>query len=257
MGVAKSVKRRSALAAALASTADGETITIDEMMLLWGVSKGTFVNTRNLIPFFPEASFVGDRGVINYPRRESLEALIKWETRGDEGEKTKSARLRKMMGHSDDDDAESIISMSDMAKASQLRAQIEERMVVQRELVSRADEQKTAARVFEILSRNLSRLGSVIDPNGREKPEVRARLDQNGSNLLLALHREMATALGDVDVGSIIAAANRGGSGKSGKSGPSGKRRRSMADPLGHAPAKRRSIDKPVGNRTPANKRDK
>lgn len=254
MGVAKSINRRKALAEALKSTAKGETITLDEMMILWGVSKGTFVNTRNLIPYFPEAAFVGAKNVINWPRKEALEALTKWEMRGDGEAKAKTQRLNKMMGLDSEEGEDSIISISEMSKASGLRADVEERMIRQGELVPISDNRRVAGRVFEIISRNLSRLGSVIDPNGREKPELRARLDQNGSNLLLAIHRELSLALGDEYVRQSISTTAGSGPRIAGKPRPPRGPKRSMVEPIGHAVTKRQRIDKPVGNRKPADK---
>ncbi len=254
MGVAKSINRRKALAEALESTVKGETITLDEMMILWGVSKGTFVNTRNLIPYFPEAAFVGARNVINWPRKEALEALIKWEMRGDGEAKAKTQRLNRMMGLENGEDDEAIISISEMSKASGLRADIEERMIRQGELVPISENRRVAGRVFEIISRNLSRLGSVIDPNGREKPELRARLDQNGSNLLLAIHRELALALGDEYVRQPVAAAVGSGPRVAGKPRAPRGPKRSLVEPIGHAVTKRQRVNKSVGNRAPADK---
>lgn len=194
MPVAKSVKRRSALRAALASTAENETITIDEMMVLWGTSKGTFVNTRNLIPHFPDAKFVGDRGVIHYPRKEAIEALIAWEERDDTAMAQKSERLNKLLGISDQE-AVATPSLSDMAKASALRAEADARMVQQRLLIPKAEVQRTAARVLEIVSRTLGHLDAIADPHGKLAPATRTNLKIVGEQAQLRVYGELKDML--------------------------------------------------------------
>jgi hypothetical protein len=253
-----SVQRRARLAAALDSSVDGEFVTLDDMMAVWGVSKGTMVNTIKMIPFFPPQDHVGERNRVYYKRREALAALQKWEHRGDHVNADRQRRLNKIMGITDEEEA-GALPIGDMMKASALRAEMEQRMVAQRALVAKADVANTGARVFEIISRLLSNLGTVVDPNGIYPAAVREAADAAGHQRLLRIHAEMKDMLaGNVhDAQPDGDRKARGGSRKPGNARPSGGRGGGMGKPAGHAPAAGRDNDKSVGAKRPVRQRAK
>lgn len=250
MPIASPIQRRAALQAALKSTTRGETITIDEMMVIMSMAKGTFVNHRNSIPYFPDASVVGARGRLLYPRKKALEALWKWETRGDVVEKKLDARRKALLGQRDEVAEAVSLPLSEMARASTLMADRDARLVQQRQLIALRDAQITAARVFESVQRLLSRLGAAVDPTGEFSGEIHARLDKAGRDLLLQVHKDMKDMLAP-DATDRPSDAGRIGSGPRKPRAPraprpSGKR---VAKPARHAAAKRADRNNTVGDR--------
>lgn len=190
----KSLGRRQRIKIAMDETVDGETITIDEMMVVMGLSKPSFVNLRDQVDRafgFPKVLSEGRKHF--YPRQPALQALLNWETRGDQASADKDARMRKLLGISDS--TTPLISISDLEKASRLRAEIDQRLVDQGKLVAVADLQRTASLLYSVFSRPLSNLGTVLDPNGTYPAKVREGLDKLGKDLLLRMHKELGDKL--------------------------------------------------------------
>jgi hypothetical protein len=187
---AKRTLRRNRIAEALDSAVEGETIMLLELAKIWGVGKPAFVNERDRIPDFPPA--VVDGKTYLYPRIPALERLDQWERRADAANAKRHDRLAALVGMELD---ESAFSITDLQKANQLRLDIEERMKAQGLLVSKAEMQKTAGKIAEILQRNLSALGTAVDPNGQFPPEVAKAADEAGERILLLIHAQMKDML--------------------------------------------------------------
>lgn len=190
-GISESVDRRRRLEEARRTAAAGETITNTEMMNIWGVSKGRWTDIRNNIPDFPTPIVTGNKQL--YPRLASLDLMWAWETRGDQVAEVKKKRMAALLGVDEVDG--SMPNLSDMAKASALRAEIETRMIAQGDLVPRAQVRRLSSQIGEFLSRRLSSLGSVLDPNGKWTPEARDAADKAGQEWLLRIYDEMKDML--------------------------------------------------------------
>ena len=233
-GITESVDRRRRLQEELATATDGETITNTEMMNLWGVTKGRWSDLRNRMPDFPMPIVSG--GVQLYPRQTALERMWAWETRNDKTDKEKARRMAALLGV--DDFSGVLPSMSEMQKASQLRAEIEARMIAQGQLVRRGDVASLLARVFELQSKRLSSLGTLIDPNGAYPQELRDAADAAGNSLLMAMHGELKHMLGgDAAAGPGQHRSDRGGSAQSNQTGASRPTRGRRSKSSGHAAA--------------------
>jgi hypothetical protein len=77
-----SVARRADLKAAIKRFRKDETITLEDLARLWGVSKARFINIRSDIAEFPDP--VGKQGnAILYEAKGALECLLRHETRND------------------------------------------------------------------------------------------------------------------------------------------------------------------------------
>lgn len=187
---AKRVLRRNRIDEALETAVEGETIMLLELAKIWGVGKPAFVNERDRIPNFPAA--IVDGKTYLYPRVKALEVLNAWERRADEANAKKTDRLAALVGFELDGSG---ISISDLQKSNQLRLDIEERLKAQKLLVAKPDMQQLAGKVFEILSRGLSALGTAVDPNGQFPPEVAKAADAAGEELLLRIHALMKDML--------------------------------------------------------------
>jgi hypothetical protein len=187
---AKRQLRRNRIAEALASAVDGETIMLLELAKIWGVGKPAFVNERDRIPDFPPALIDGKTYL--YPRVRALEVLDAWERRADAANAKRTDRLAALVGMELEDTA---FSISDLQKANQLRLDIEERLIAQGLLVAKTDMQRVAGKIAEILQRNLSALGTAVDPNGQYPPEVAKAADEAGERILLLIHSQMKDML--------------------------------------------------------------
>lgn len=184
--------RRERLRIALDTAVEGETIKLDELAKVWGVGKPAFVNVRDRIDHFPAATIDGKTHF--YPRLKALQSLDRWERREDANNADKNNRIAQLIGV--ESAGAATMSLSDLTKASALRAEMEERMRAQGQLVAFAKLQTTAGKVFELLSRGLSNMGTVMDPNGAWSSDDRERADKHGRALLLRLHGEMKDMLG-------------------------------------------------------------
>lgn len=182
--------RRQRIAEAQRTAAKGETIGLAELAKVWGVGKPAFVNTRDLIPSFPPATINGKEYL--YPRIEALAALDAWERRADAANAQRADRIAALIGFKPDDDN---LSISDLQKAYNLGVELEQRMIAQGQLVPRSEVNATAGKVFQLLSRFLSDLGTTVDPNGQFPPAVREAADKGGQDLLLRIHAEMRDML--------------------------------------------------------------
>lgn len=220
---AKDMARRARIETALAEAKTGQTIELLELAKIWGVGKPAFVNIRDKIdPPFPAPTVDGK--LYRYPRKKALQALDRWERRGDSAAAEKADRLARLVG-ADPETATSAFSISDLQKAHNLRIEMEARMREQGLLLARAEVQATAGKVFEILSRALSSLGTLVDPNGQWAPEDRAAADKAGEDLLLRIHAEMRHLLTpDATVSAPRPDRNGSATGGAGRSGVSGKR---------------------------------
>jgi hypothetical protein len=187
---AKRDLRRRRLAEAMSTAVEGEHIMLAELAKIWGVGKPAFVNIRDTIPDFPGA--LVDGKTYFYPRVKTLGVLDAWERRGDVENAKKNDRFSALIGMELTD---STFSITDLQKANQLRLDIEERMKAQGLLVSKTEMQRTAGKIAEILQRNLSALGTAVDPNGQYPPEVAKAADEAGERILLLIHAQMKDML--------------------------------------------------------------
>jgi hypothetical protein len=211
-GISESVDRRQRMEEARRTAVDGETITNNEMMNIWGVTKGRWTDIRNRIPDFPVP--VTNGNVQFYPRVAALDRMWAHETRGDQVAATKAKRVAALLGVEQPDGA--MPSLSDMQRASALRAEIETRMIAQGELVPRAQVRRLSSQIGEFLSRRLSSLGSVLDPNGKWSPEMREAADKAGQDWLLRMYADLRHMLEpDADAQPPDAGEDRGRSAKS------------------------------------------
>lgn len=226
---AKDMARRARLQTALDSAKANQTIELLELAKIWGVGKPAFVNVRNRIADFPTADVDGK--TYRYPRKKALQALDRYERRHDAAAEDKAERLARLVG-ADPAAGATAFSVSDLQKTSQLRVEMEQRMREQGMLIARADVQQTAGAVFEILSRALSALGTLIDPNGQKTPEERAALDKAGDDVLLRIHAQMRHLLApDAVVRPTGSSGNRSEPGGAGGHGVLGKRGRGVPKP--------------------------
>jgi hypothetical protein len=165
-----------------------------------------------------------------YPRRESLDAMWQWEVRNDQIAADKQARIARLLGVENQDTT--MPSITDMAKASQVRGEIEQRMVFQRQLLATNEVTRVASKIFELLSSRLGNLGTVLDPNGALAASQRDAVDKLGSDLLLRMHAELR----DMLVGDAGLKPTRSGNpgsrpGRAGAASTSRKRGRRVAKP--------------------------
>lgn len=206
------------LQAAIRRAKKGDALSLTELAMIWGVSKGAFVNVRQKMVGFP-AGEQGPGNSILYPAAEALKIMLDYETRADEEERERQSRAAAIMGLNRKNGrrpkAEVFLPPSELLKLSRLRAEIEERERNQGEFVPRSDVRSTAARIYAVLSEHLGQLELRVDPNGLLPAETRNRIGAEGRKALLAIHSELSDMLGaDVDHGPGRTETARGPAGK-------------------------------------------
>ncbi len=239
------IRRRARIKEALRTTTKGETITLDELTAVYGLtSKGAFVNIRNVITDFPDPQVSGKRHF--YDRHLALQALDRFERRGDAVAAAKSDRIKALLGI--ETGGEALLNISDLQKASALRAEMEQRMKEQGLLIPVSEVQASYSRIFEILSRPLGNLGTVLDPNGLWPMEQRDAADKAGHEILLQLHAEVKDKLAPH---AVITRPNRATkarkpAARSDAVEDGRKGRPGNPKPARHSPARKGRVDKPV-----------
>lgn len=188
--------RRADLVAALKQFKKGESISLEDLGALWGVSKARFVNVRNEIPDFPEP--IGKQGnALLYDARPAIECLVKRIERTNKASSARSAKVAQILGGRDaDHDEDDSLPPSEMLALSRAGAEIEKRRRAQGELVLASQVHEAAGKVFGYLSQVLGKLTNSVDPNGRMAPAARQLIDAAGKDLLLRMHDDLSDMLG-------------------------------------------------------------
>lgn len=181
----------------------GQKLSLTELAALFGVAKGTFVNTRNKIAAFPDPE-QGSGNQILYPAKAAIKALLDYETRADDEELERQKQAAAIIGAAErprgKKKTDVFLPPSEMLKLSRLRAEIEERQRQQGEYVPISEMRNLAARIYGVLNDQLSQLELRVDPNGLLPAEVRLKVSELGRAAMLEIHRDMSDTLGvDVD----------------------------------------------------------
>jgi phage terminase Nu1 subunit (DNA packaging protein) len=194
-GGKSSIARRADLAAALKSFKKREHITIEDLALLWGVTKARFVNLRGQIADFP-LPIGKDGNALLYEARPAIESLLRYESRNDTATAARSSKVARILGASAPDE-ESALPASEMLALARARAEVQKQQKEQGTLVTFAEVQEVAAEVFGEISNVLGKLSDSVDPNGKLPATVRAILDDLGKDLLLRSYNRMNDMLSD------------------------------------------------------------
>jgi hypothetical protein len=192
-----SIARRADLQAALKQfRKKGETIALQDLATLWGVTKARFINLRAQITGFPEP--VGkDGNALLYQAKPALEALLQYETRNDGVTARKASKIARILGATASEPDDDMLPPSEMLALARARAEIHKQLQEQGLLVLFADVQETMADVFGFLSNILNKLSDSVDPNGRLPGPVRGTLDALGNDLLLRTYKDLNDMLAD------------------------------------------------------------
>lgn len=192
--------RRADLEAAIKRCKTADILTLDGLAAVWGTSKSNFTNTLRLIekmfempPYKP-----GPQGVHIYPARRALKVLLAYETRRDAADADIQKRQAAILGKGQrkrEKPEEALIPMSDLAVASRVMAETEERERVQGLYTALEDQARTAGMVFAGLSNFLSTLHISIDPNGKLPPQVREMVKAGAKKENLRIHKLMKDML--------------------------------------------------------------
>lgn len=226
-----STQRRADVQAALKHfrKAKDKDVTLDDLALLWGVTKARFLNVVRPIPDWPEPK--GKRGNQHiYDAVACLESLLAWETRNDQAESGQRAKIAKILGRqSAGDEPDSTLPPSEILKLARARAEIEERLIAQGHLHLASECEATTERVYSIISAPLGNLAQAVDPNARLPASVRETLLKLGRALNLRIYDELRDMLGgDVDQRPSRAKTPRKRTDRARRTAPSRKRQ----DPL-------------------------
>jgi hypothetical protein len=199
-------------------------LSLDDLSILYGLTKPAFVNLRKTVEGFPDPS--ERRGnSFWYPAYEAVSALLTYVERH---EKTTKGRAKKFSdlvqptvnGHAFADEP---LTAREQLQAYELRKLLIEEEVAQG-VLHRADHCAAVSdRVFSLISSTFgSRLADALDPNGKWDPEVREALDKLGEKLTLQVYEQMK----DMLTAGVVEHVDRKSAGPSGAPKP---RRRARA----------------------------
>lgn len=190
------VARRADLKAALKQFRKGQTITLEDLALLWGVTKARFINIRATIADFPDP--IGKQGnAILYEARAVLDCLLRHETRNDRAESSKSKKIARILGGSGETTEDDPLPATEMLALARAGAEVDKRLREQGLLVKFSDVQEIAQEVFGEISAFLSKLSDTIDPNGKMPTTVRSLIDASGKDALLRIYNRLNDMLTD------------------------------------------------------------
>jgi len=198
--------------ALLKKTRKGQVLSLQECADIWGVTKPRFVNKRKEMDF-PEHVSVKNNAHV-FDRREVLKTMKAFLERHEKAAESKAERLSKLTGAPDQmaSNIRGDLSIAELAKANQMRAQFEQEAIEQGKLVLAEDVSFVLGAVFSELSEFMSNLSNFIDPHGRLPPELRKMVDKNGSDQLLSTHRRLKRFLTSDAVDKPTGKAARGSS---------------------------------------------
>ena len=75
----------------------GDLLSLTDCAMIWGISKGAFVNVRNRMATFPDGQ-EGAKNTILYPAVAALNAMLEHETRADAAEQERQQRAAAILG---------------------------------------------------------------------------------------------------------------------------------------------------------------
>lgn len=194
------LNRRADLEAALARCKPGDVISLQDLATLYGTSKQNFTNLLRQIErmFDMPAWTIGPRGIHVYPAAKAIRVIIAYEKRNDAQAATLQERTARILGNGKRKPGaaqDAMLPISEMAVASRVMAETEQRERDQGLHTSLADQASTAGEVFGMISGFLSELEAEIDPNGELPMKVRAKLREGGNKLALKIHGRMKDML--------------------------------------------------------------
>lgn len=204
-----SPKRRQDLAAALKRVKAEDVLTLEELALLWGVTKPRFVSERNLMATFPDHIKQGN--VYFYPAKAAIQAMLDHETRHDKMNRDRAAIAARILGKGRQEEVDSAgHSVNELATLNRMATEMEEREREQGKYIPAAEVARVCGEVFSEISEFMSSLDAKVDPNGLLPLEIRAMILSNGKDALLRLHRLMRDMLrADADDKPTRTAARR------------------------------------------------
>jgi hypothetical protein len=186
-----------------------ETITLEDLARLWGVSKARFINIRSDIADFPDP--VGKQGnaILYEPRRARAPAAPRNPQRSGDGRPIVEGRAdpRRRQG--------TAMTKTTRCRRRNAGARPRRRRAPTSACASRGAgsvHRRSAGRVevFGEISSTLSKLSDVVDPNGKLPSHVRDLVDGGGKEVLLRIYNRLNDMLGwNADLDVHPAAANR------------------------------------------------
>lgn len=172
-------------------------LSLDELAILYGLSKGAFVNLRKMIPDFPDPAERKSNAYF-YPAHAAVSALLAYVTRHEETQADHARRLRALAGPPQDlgDGDAPTLTANEQLKAYDLRQKLKEEAIEQGHLHRSDHCAAVSERVFSLISRTFGKPSDSMDPNGRWPAAVRAQIDKAGEALVLQCYNQMRDMLG-------------------------------------------------------------
>lgn len=194
------LSRRQDLEAAIARCKPKDVITLQGLADAYGTSKSNFTNVlRQIERMFDMPPYqAGPKGVHVYPAAKALKVVLAFETRNDAASDELQKRQAAILGKGEkrkDRPTEQLIPLGDMAIASRVMAETEERERMQGLYCALEEQARVAGVVFSAISNFMSTLHITIDPNGKLPAAVRALVKTNAHKENLRIHREMKDIL--------------------------------------------------------------
>lgn len=198
-------------------------LSLDDLAILYGLTKPAFVNLRKTVDGFPDPC--EQRGnAFFYPAYKAVCALLAYVTRHETAKESHAKRFSSLVAPPVDGDTGNAapLTASEQLKAWELRDRLLQEAVAQGHLHRNEDCAAVADKVFSLISRTFAAPSDSLDPNGLWPADIRAEIDKAGEALVLQTYNQMRDMLSpDANQrhsGSSAPGSARGGARKARKS---------------------------------------
>jgi hypothetical protein len=173
-------------------------LSLDELAVLYGLTKPAFVNLRKTIDGFPDPA-KREGNAYFYPAYKAASALHEYVMRNEQQALDRGRRFEALVrppasnGH---DHAGLTMSAQEQLRAYELRERLQKEALAQGQLHRSADCAATTERVFSHISRTFGKPTTSMDPTGQWPADVREAVDKAGQALVLRCYAELRDMLG-------------------------------------------------------------
>jgi hypothetical protein len=174
-----------------------DVLALNELALLWGVSKARFVTQMKNMTGFPDPQ-PAPKGMglpANshvYAAQGAIDAMLAFANRHEASSKAKANRAAAIIGGSRQvAEAASLHSPNDLRVLSRLAMETEEREREQGKYVAAAEVSQSVGDIFSMISDFCAGLPNKIDPHGELPPKARETAREGAADLQLQLYQRV------------------------------------------------------------------
>lgn len=170
-------------------------LSLDDLAILYGLTKPAFVNLRKTMEGFPDPA--ERRGnAFFYPAFAAVSAMHAYVKRHEQQHLDRGRRFSDLVQTGNGEDHHGLtLSAQEQLRAYELRDKLTKEALAQGLMHLASDCAETAEKVLSMISRTFGSPCESMDPNGKWPAEVRAAVDDAGRALVLRCYDEMRDML--------------------------------------------------------------